>query len=256
MITRKELTRISRMTGMKPHQQEKHYIQTLILRSIYSKFSPVFKGGTALMFMRGLNRFSEDLDFTLPGGDTAGEVKGEDILKTVMGDLEYVGIIANHRSFTDNEVSFSFRVGAEGPLFNREIERCYVRVEMSRREKVILTSHSIFIGSLYPDILPFSISLMDTREMMAEKVRAILTRDRARDVYDLGYLAERGDSLDPSLVDAKLKYYDRKFLLKEFEQSIEAKRDIWKAELSPILFGPLPDFGTVKEIVLNNFSRD
>ncbi len=170
MITKEELIRISRITGMKAHQQEKHYVQTLALRSLYSKFSPAFKGGTALMFIHGLNRFSEDLDFTV-----TEDLHGRDILKTVIGDLNYIGVSAVSKIISDGDVSFSFRIGAEGPLFTREIERCYIRMELSRREKVILVPKSVFIECPYPDIFPFSVRVMDTKEIMAEKVRAILS---------------------------------------------------------------------------------
>ena len=49
MMSRAELVEMARATGLKPHQQEKHYVQSLALRSVYSRASPVFKGGTALM---------------------------------------------------------------------------------------------------------------------------------------------------------------------------------------------------------------
>jgi len=67
MIDKETLIRVSKFTGMKPFQQEKNYIQLLILKSVYSICSRelVFKGGTALTFFYNLNRFSEDLDFTL-----------------------------------------------------------------------------------------------------------------------------------------------------------------------------------------------
>ena len=64
MLTKEEIKRFAKLNKIKPYQQEKHYIQTLILRSIYSEYDLVFKGGTALMFTKDLPRFSEDLDFS------------------------------------------------------------------------------------------------------------------------------------------------------------------------------------------------
>jgi len=259
MITKEELRRISRMVGMKPHQQEKHYLQTLILRSLYSKFNPIFKGGTALMFSYGLNRFSEDLDFT----QSEKELDGQDIIETIIGDLEYIGIASSFRIITDNAISFSFRIGAEGPLFTREIERCYVRLEISKREKVILDPRTFFIEGPYPDMLPFSTTILNPVEMIAEKIRAIVTRNRARDVYDLWYLMKDIDlknksSMYPSmnsLVNVKLGYYNRKLDVDELERYIALKEDIWKAELTPILFGQLPDFITVTKDIMKNVYR-
>jgi predicted nucleotidyltransferase component of viral defense system len=51
---------------MRTWQQEKHYLQSLIL-TIVSDYPLVFKGGTYLWLFHGLNRFSEDLDFTAKG---------------------------------------------------------------------------------------------------------------------------------------------------------------------------------------------
>jgi len=272
-MTKDELIRVSRITGMKPHQQEKHYIQTLILRSIYSGWNPVFKGGTALMFLHGLNRFSEDLDFTAQiernPDTTSGSGANSDqdrIIDAIVSDLEFMGIKAAVRIITDNEASFSFRIGAEGPLFTREIERCYVRVEISRREKVILSPQNHFIQSPYPQILPFSVNAMNPIEMLAEKVRAILTRNRARDVYDIYFLLntrgleglsensfEGGHLL--SLINNKLKYYGKVFDAGEFERAISMKEDIYRAELTPIVFGPLPVFEEVRETILKALSE-
>ena len=48
------------------YQKEKDYLQHIILSRIYSRINSqlVFKGGTSLQKCMGLNRFSEDLDFT------------------------------------------------------------------------------------------------------------------------------------------------------------------------------------------------
>ena len=66
MISKYELKRFARAQKLTLHQQEQHYIQTAIIQGIYISIANelIFKGGTALFFFYGLNRFSEDLDFT------------------------------------------------------------------------------------------------------------------------------------------------------------------------------------------------
>ena len=66
MITAEEIIRFAKVNRLKPHQQEKHYLQTATLAGVYTAVADelVFKGGTALFFFYGLDRFSEDLDFT------------------------------------------------------------------------------------------------------------------------------------------------------------------------------------------------
>ena len=236
MIRREQMLEIARMTGMSPHQQEKHYIQTLILRSVYSSFRPVFKGGTCLMFIHGLNRFSEDLDFTVENTDLSS------LGETVVKDLKYMGVRAEIKTISDAERSLVFRIGAEGPLFTREIERCYVRMDISRREKVILPAETPFISPPYPDILPFGILSMSVEEIMAEKVRAVMTRNKARDLYDLFYLINMGGKTKKSLVDAKLGYYEMEFDTETFRDKLNGKKGIWKQELRPVIFGEVPEF--------------
>ena len=250
MMTKEELLRISRTTGMKPHQQEKHYIQTLTLQSIYSRFDPVFKGGTSLLFLEGLNRFSEDLDFTAQSDAYAG-----DMMSAVLGDFEYRGMRARARMVNDTRTGFSFKVSAEGPLFTREIEKCHVKVEISVREKVILAPRNRFVHTPYPDILPFGLLAMHPKELMAEKVRATITREKARDVYDLWFLMEKGWRTETDIVERKLSYYGEKFDISVFEEALERKRALWKSELIPIIFGELPDFDGVKNDLLENMNR-
>ncbi|MDO9536767.1 MAG: nucleotidyl transferase AbiEii/AbiGii toxin family protein [Thermoplasmata archaeon] len=251
MIGREELLRISRITGMKPHQQEKHYIQVLTLRSIYSSHDMIFKGGTALMFSIGLDRFSEDLDFNVMGDD----LDVETFLQTILKDLEYMGVQAQGSLISDMERSQVLRIGAEGPLFSREIERCYVRIDISRREKNILAPEMIFIETPYPDQLPFSVSVMSHPEILAEKFRALMTREKARDLYDVWFLLKKGVKTNLALVEEKMEYYEKSFDRGELESSIMRKRDIWKSELESLIFGRLPAFEMVNEYVIDEIKK-
>jgi len=134
MILKEDLIRLAKLNRLKAFQQGKHYIQTLVLRSIYATTNELaFKGGTSLWFFHGLNRFSEDLDFTfmLRKRKRTGL---RNLPMAVKNDLEVYGIDSEIRILNDDKISFSFRVGANGPLFTKEIERSFVRVEISKRE--------------------------------------------------------------------------------------------------------------------------
>lgn len=250
MIKKDEILKMAKISRMKPYQQEKHYIQTLVLRSIYSEFNPAFKGGTALMFFHGLNRFSEDLDFTFHE-----EFSGGSILKRIKSDLEYMDIKATYKTTYNNKASFAFKLGVEGPLFSREIERCFVDVEISRRETVEMPIRAIFLETPYQDILPFAVGMMDVEEIAAEKIRAIITRNKARDVYDLWFLLKRGTGVNIGMANKKLKYYKKTFEPRVFKNSIRAKKDIWSAELTPIIFGQLPKFDEVENAIIEHFTK-
>lgn len=181
MINKNELIDIARLMGMKPWQQEKHYIQYLALNSIAEE-PLVFKGGTYLWFTQGLDRFSEDLDFT------ASEHLVHDVAEKVSKNLTLFGVENNIKRITDNETTLSFRISAKGPLNTAKLDECIVYVEISKRERI---SDKTIPMKL--DYTPYSLPIktipgMALEEVGAEKVRAILTRNKARDLYDLHYL--------------------------------------------------------------------
>jgi len=243
VIDRETLVRIARITGLKPFQQEKNYVQTVLLRSIYSRVSRemVFKGGTALAFFHGLNRFSEDMDFTLKEHFDLRRLATE-----IIEDLEILNMSVSLRIIEDNPRSFSFRVGVAGPLFTQEIERCFVRVEVSRMERIMREVEVKELRTLYPDILPFYVTVMSLEEILAEKVRALAWRGKARDLYDLWFLLKMGVKTDLDLINEKLSYYKKEFNIEEFKESVERIRAVWRQELEPVIIGSLPDFEVVE----------
>ena len=251
MIDRETLVRIARIMGLKPFQQEKNYVQTMLLRSIYSRASRemVFRGGTALAFFHGLNRFSEDLDFTLEG-----HFDLRSLVREIERDFEILNMGAVMKMIEDNPSSFSLRIGVEGPLFTREIERCFVRVEVSKREKILRKVEVKELRPVYPDILPFYVTVMSLEEILAEKVRALTRRGKARDLYDLWFLLKTGVKIDFELINEKLSYYKEEFNSEEFMENIKRIGATWKRELEPVVVGSLPDFEIVEKDIRLGFS--
>lgn len=251
MLSKMALQDIARLTKLKLHQQEKHYIQTVILNSLYASVTDelVFKGGTALFFSMGLPRFSEDLDFTA--------VKDIDfflLAERIHHDLELVGIENEIRKKERTSVSFSFKIAAKGPLFTQEIERCFVDVEISTREDVAQKSVKE-ISPVYSDIPPFTVLLMGEEEMAAEKIRAMMTRSKARDIYDLYFLLQKNVVVSSPLIGKKLAYYQKKFTLREFTEKLNEKESFWEAELRNLVLGILPPFAEVKKLILAKMGR-
>lgn len=68
----------------------------------------VFKGGTYLWFAHGLDRFSEDLDFT------ASEPLPSNIAEKVSTNLGLFGVENQIKHITNNETTLSFRISAKG----------------------------------------------------------------------------------------------------------------------------------------------
>ena len=82
----------------------------------------------------------------------------------------------------------------------------FISLDFSFREAVLRQSKSV-VSSIYPVIFTSFVYHLAAEEILAEKVRAILTRQQGRDIYDLWYLLSQNTQLDTHLVKEKLNYY-------------------------------------------------
>jgi len=239
MIDKEILIKLAKLNGLRPWQQEKHYIQAMLL-NILTEFDIIFKGGTYLWFFHNLPRFSEDLDFTLMSGVI-------DINEIKMG-LELWGIENNIRIIKDNKISFSFRISIKGPLYTSDKDLCHVYVDISKRETILEKPISCKLEFPAYNLPIKFIRGLSLEELAAEKIRAILTRKKARDVYDLFYLIEQKHiPFNEELVKTKLAYYSMDFSKQVFLEAVKNHKDNYKAELKALVFGELPIFDEIVE---------
>ncbi len=97
-------------------------------------------------------------------------------------------------------------------------------------------------------------------EVAAEKVRAIMTRDKPRDMYDICILIKKGYNLHEFLVRKKLEKY-AKFSMVLFEQAMDKKKDLWDSELKNLLYkqranADFPKFEDAKTAILGFFKNN
>jgi predicted nucleotidyltransferase component of viral defense system len=242
VITKNELEAIAKLFGRKPWQQEKHYIQTLILITLADE-PLVFKGGTYLWFFHGLDRFSEDLDFTING------TISPNLLENVSRSLQYLGVVNKVKLAQPAHDAYSFRVSAEGPLHSSPNDLCYVYVDISQREKVILKPIPCTLHT-NPYLTPIkTISGMDLNEIASEKIRAIMSREKARDIYDLFYLFQQGVKPTIEMIEEKLSYYSLPFTHSAWDESVGKKESLWMKELKPFIKSKLMPFESAVESI-------
>ncbi len=233
------------MNGLRPWQQEKNYIQATIL-GLLSESQVCFKGGTYLWFFHGLQRFSEDLDFT-----ATGEVSLKSA-RYVSEALRLYGIENDLKLMGENHVNLSFRIMADGPLHTNQQDRCVVYVEISRRERIMQKMIPLKL-----DMPGFQLPVkrllgMSLEEVGAEKVRAVLTREKSRDIYDLHYLvAYKKIQFNLQLVNQKLNYYGKSFDSGEFVSELHKRKDRFKKDLLNLVFDDLPDINGVVQSLAN-----
>ncbi len=250
MITKFELQDISKLKGINNlGYAEKDYLLDLFLFSISrnTKQELVFKGGTALYKLYKLERFSEDLDFS--------EVETLDIdklVKKLILDLSKFKIETNISETREpfNSILIKFRI--KGPLYNGASQTLSnIRIDINRKSSIELKPSLLKFTSLYTEIPSFYTLVMQEKEILAEKVRAIITRNKARDLFDAFALLEKSVEMDVELIKKKMEYYNLKFDKKMFIESINKKQNIWTQELKPFL-NNLPDFKDVKKRILFN----
>lgn len=89
-------------------------------------------------------------------------------------------------------VSRRNRIRSEGPLYRTASPVVVVRLEVSKREEVIIPPDAGTLYNVYVDIPVISYLMMQPGEILSEKVRAILTGRQARDLYGVNLLVSHG----------------------------------------------------------------
>ena len=225
MIDIAALRRVARLKGLSNLGfAEKDYFQEIILLGV-SREAPglVFKGGTALYKFFGLNRFSEDVDFSGMAGK-----RDVDRICRYLEDFGYGAEYAQVKQARSRLLTFAIK----GFLYRGTPQSlARVRMDVNPDSEVILEPGFRMLHSLYPDIPAFGLNVMAPEEMAAEKARALLVRSRSRDAFDIWFLIGRGVKIDVGLVDRKLKLYDVGRTAAAVDAALQKCRGNWKKEL-------------------------
>ncbi len=193
----------------------------------------LFKGGSCLVkCYYGYYRFSVDLDFTwkdqghfeVVGGELQRRLKEAiselgGLLEIIAGQLglEFKNVLSNRRHFefggSKRIVTFKLWRGTQ-----------FVKVQVNFVEALLFPPKRRYVKTLLEDIdlkpdeaayfrdqlsyyAPFEVESYDEREILCEKVRAILTRraQKLRDFYDLYMLHQNGFDLQGHVDDIEKK---------------------------------------------------
>lgn len=150
----------------------------------------ILKGGTCIKKIYDRNyRFSDDLDFSL-----AKSIRNKDLFshinKAVKKAKEEVGI-----NFSLNSELEITETGVRGKIYFNIIQNVTgtplsIKIDITDydNEIILLPSEKKEIIHSYSDTLNAEIRAYSLEEIFAEKMRAIIQRTRARDLYDIGML--------------------------------------------------------------------
>lgn len=225
-------------------QLELDYYQHLILAKIFEKFNTIyFKGGTCLQKCYGIKRFSEDLDFNYK------DININEIISLIEEVFE-VRIKNRHKT----PFGESFEIQFQGILYNG-MPQSLCKISFDFRENdTYLEPLKKIIRPIYKDLPQYFLLALNEKEILAEKIRAIITRYKARDVYDLHELILNEIEIDYELVNIKLKTYNKKFSVSEFQEKLEEKRKIYEEEIKRLT--PIhEEFEECKKRIMNAIKK-
>ncbi|RPH61774.1 MAG: nucleotidyl transferase AbiEii/AbiGii toxin family protein [Chloroflexi bacterium] len=232
MLTRSQIQRLAQRHGIGIQAQERDYVQHLLLFGLYSHSQELtFKGGTALRIVYKGNRYSEDLDFN---GNLTVE-KTKNTWQNVLRELIAYGLQAGIRNEWQSDFGYSFDVSYQGPIYDgRDRTKGKVRVDISLRRESVETKREL-ISPEYDDLRPFVATVLSPEHLMAEKVRALLVRNKARDMYDIWLLKNQGISINKELVEQKLKLYELTVTRSVLNAALLKAKGEWDRDLRPLL---------------------
>ena len=254
MLNYNEIETIGKLKKLSLINSEKDYLQDIVLFSIYSNIGKelVFKGGTCLYKIYKLNRFSEDLDFTL-----IKEIDAKKLVDKIISDLMLLNIKCRLKDIKEYKNEINIRLLINGPLYKGSKEtQCFVSLNISKKERILIEAKKETIISLYKEIPSFEVFAMQEKEILAEKVRAIFTRMKARDIYDLWFLIKlKNITLDYELINKKLSLYDINFDPEEFKKRIDKFKGLWQIDLKNLIIGTLQDFNKIKSEIFDKIFK-
>lgn len=204
----------------------KEMLQNIILAALNkSNFFKVaaFYGGTALRIFYGLDRFSEDLDFTLltTNNDFSFEPYFDGIKKT----MESYGFVVETKSVIKNQdhqnISSAFlKAGTKVTILSckapKEIYQHLsdfdnLKIKFEADIEPPLGFYTQELGLDFPD--GSKIKVLDLPSLLAGKIHAILYRSyknrvKGRDYYDFEFLVNKNTSVNLSYLKNKIKNSD------------------------------------------------
>lgn len=217
----------------------KDHFQDVLLTAIYNSIPEadilVFKGGTAVRKIYGIDRYSDDLDFNLVQENLS--VSPDDFVYYLRGKcIALISPPYSARMYV-HKVHARGSYGIDAMVKDNAQRAAKIRIEISGKriyrkplEKRVLTQESTYFASV-----------MNIDEILAEKLRAVYTRrsveNTARDLVDIEFLDKRGGKFDLELTNEKLKEVNHTpFSIPSFSKRVRMiTDDVWQSDLVGIM---------------------
>ena len=179
----------------------REYLQAYILRIMHDEGvfrSTAFLGGTALRFLYGLPRFSEDLDFSFTS--TKGTYKFVDLAKKIKGEMLQAGYNVSLTSKDEKTVHNAFikfaNLKYEAGISPLKNEKLSIKLEIDTNPPEGASLKTDVVNKYFP----LAFLSYDLESLFAGKLHALLSRPyyKGRDFFDLGWYLSKWKDLVPN----------------------------------------------------------
>jgi len=199
MITSSQLQQLAKQYQIDEFTILREYLQLVFLSHLYQQKEGrdiLFKGGTALRLLYNSSRFSEDLDFSTTLDKKTIKNLIKKLEKKINMEIKKIKIFSLH-SGKDTE---RYRIIYQGQEIKYPLT---IRLDFHRIKKIDKSEVSPLITNFPLVIFPL-ITHLDIQALFEEKIRASIDRAKARDVFDIWYLLNKGCQIESKKIKEKL----------------------------------------------------
>ena len=200
MITKEQIEILSKYYRIDEFTIMREYLQLVFLSYLYQEKASekiYFKGGTALRLLFDSSRFSEDLDFSSSYNKKQIITMVKKLEKSIRNEIPELKILILH----SGKQSIRFRIKYYSPDFKYPfvIRLDFQEADIEKPPKIspLVTKFPIVIFPL--------VGHLSEEEILAEKICALVTRGKGRDVFDTWFLLKKDTPIDWQLTARKLK---------------------------------------------------
>ena len=256
MIRPSEISKLAHQLGLGEKTIEKDYVLTWVLFALAA--SPIrgqlaFKGGTAIKKAYVPDyRFSEDLDFTLLDPSLTN-----DLLRSSMEALfpwlsrEANLTLATRKVEVHAGGNPTLYLNYVGPL-QGDLASRFLKVDFSRDETLEFPLRLKAVQAGYSDCQGRSAELgvYSLEEILAEKLRSLLSRTEPRDLYDVHYLlTNRLVDIENVVYRAEAKFEAKGLATSDLRTVLDRREQAFNPLWLPRLQGQMADIPPLDRVI-------
>jgi predicted nucleotidyltransferase component of viral defense system len=256
MIRSSEISKLAHQSGLGDKTIEKDYVLTWMLLSLAEspiRDSLAFKGGTAIKKIYIPDyRYSEDLDFTLLDASLANE-KLQSSIESCFPWLKR----ENNLTLTTRKVEVhssgnpTLYLNYVGPL-QGDLSSRFIKVDISRDETLQFPPRHENVQASYSDCQNRHARLIvySLEEVLAEKLRSLLTRTEPRDLFDVHHLlTNQLVDIEQVVFHIQPKFDAKGYSVSDLRTILTRRQQTFRQLWMPRLQGQMPEIPPLDSVI-------